>query len=72
MSSAQQREELHRTIWNIADELRGAVGGWEFEAYILGTLFYSFISENLNLLSPIKVSVQTVDIVNTLPKQKFN
>ena len=30
MSSAQQREELHRIIWNIADELRGAVGGWEF------------------------------------------
>ena len=40
MSNQQQREELHRTIWNIADELRGAVGGWEFKAYVLGTLFY--------------------------------
>ena len=47
MSNTQQREELHKTIWNIADELRGAVGGWEFKAYVLGTLFYRFISENL-------------------------
>ena len=47
MTNIQQREELHRTIWNIADELRGAVGGWEFKAYVLGTLFYRFISENL-------------------------
>ena len=47
MSNQQQREELHRTIWNIADELRGAVGGWEFKAYVLGTLFYRFISENI-------------------------
>ena len=47
MSNEQQRTELHRTIWNIADELRGAVGGWEFKAYVLGTLFYRFISENL-------------------------
>ena len=47
MSTNQQREELHRTIWSIADELRGAVGGWEFKAYVLGTLFYRFISENL-------------------------
>ena len=47
MSNIQQREELHRTIWSMADELRGAVGGWEFKAYVLGTLFYRFISENL-------------------------
>lgn len=47
MSTNQQREELHRTIWSIADELRSAVGGWEFKAYVLGTLFYRFISENL-------------------------
>lgn len=48
MSNIQQREELHRTIWSMADELRGAIGGWEFKAYVLGTLFYRFISENLN------------------------
>lgn len=47
MPNIQQREELHRTIWSMADELRGAVGGWEFKAYVLGTLFYRFISENL-------------------------
>lgn len=47
MSNTQQREELHRTIWSMADELRGAIGGWEFKAYVLGTLFYRFISENL-------------------------
>ena len=47
MTNIQQREELHRTIWSMADELRGAVGGWEFKAYVLGTLFYRFISENL-------------------------
>ena len=47
MANQQQREELHKTIWNIADGLRGAVGGWEFKAYVLGTLFYRFISENL-------------------------
>ena len=47
MATNQQREELHRTIWSMADELRGAVGGWEFKAYVLGTLFYRFISENL-------------------------
>ena len=48
MSNIQQREELHRTIWSMEDELRGAIGGWEFKAYVLGTLFYRFISENLN------------------------
>ena len=47
MSTIQQRDELHKTIWNMADELRGAVGGWEFNAYVLGTLFYRFISENI-------------------------
>lgn len=47
MGSVQQREELHKTIWAMADELRGAIGGWEFKAYVLGTLFYRFISENL-------------------------
>ena len=47
MATIAQREELHRTIWAMADELRGAVGGWEFKAYVLGTLFYRFISENL-------------------------
>ncbi len=43
----QEREELHRTIWAIADELRGAVDGWDFKNYVLGTMFYRYISENI-------------------------
>lgn len=44
--SIQQRSELHRQIWQIANEVRGAVDGWDFKQYVLGTLFYRFISEN--------------------------
>ena len=43
----QEREELHRAIWAIADELRGSVDGWDFKSYVLGTMFYRFISEKL-------------------------
>ncbi len=42
-----QRAELHKTIWSIADDLRGSVDGWDFKQYVLGMLFYRFISENL-------------------------
>jgi type I restriction enzyme M protein len=42
-----ERAELHKTIWRIANDLRGSVDGWDFKAYVLGTLFYRFISENL-------------------------
>lgn len=47
MSSELQRAELHRTIWRIANDLRGSVDGWDFKSYVLGLLFYRFISENL-------------------------
>lgn len=43
----QERAELHRTIWNIANDLRGSVDGWDFKQYVLGMLFYLYISENL-------------------------
>lgn len=46
MTSQQQREELHRRIWAIANEVRGAVDGWDFKQFVLGALFYRFISEN--------------------------
>jgi len=46
MTSTQQRAELQRQIWQIANEVRGAVDGWDFKQYVLGTLFYRFISEN--------------------------
>ena len=43
----QEREELHKTIWGIADDLRGSVDGWDFKSYVLGIMFYRYISENL-------------------------
>jgi len=46
MTSSQQRAELQRQIWQIANRVRGAVDGWDFKQYVLGTLFYRFISEN--------------------------
>ncbi len=46
MTSMQQRAELQRRIWQIANDVRGAVDGWDFKQYVLGTLFYRFISEN--------------------------
>ena len=42
----QERDELHRTILNMANDLRGSVDGWDFKQYVLGMLFYRFISEN--------------------------
>lgn len=46
MTSIKQRDELQSTIWKIANEVRGAVDGWDFKQFVLGTLFYRFISEN--------------------------
>ncbi|MGB3179932.1 MAG: type I restriction-modification system subunit M [Cyclobacteriaceae bacterium] len=46
MTSVQQRAELHNQIWKIANEVRGSVDGWDFKQFVLGTLFYRFISEN--------------------------
>jgi len=47
MNKEQERSELHRTIWQIANNLRGSIDGWDFKQYVLGMLFYRFISENL-------------------------
>lgn len=44
----QERTELHRVIWSIANDLRGSVDGWDFKQYVLGMLFYRYISENLS------------------------
>ena len=43
----REREELHKKIWSIADDLRGSVDGWDFKQYILGMMFYRYISENI-------------------------
>ncbi|WP_416310982.1 type I restriction-modification system subunit M [Pseudomonas sp. W03] len=48
MTSIQQRAALQRQIWAIANDVRGAVDGWDFKQYVLGTLFYRFISENFS------------------------
>jgi type I restriction enzyme M protein len=48
MKSTQQRAELHRQIWQIANNVRGSVDGWDFKQYVLGALFYRFISENFS------------------------
>ena len=42
-----ERAELHRAIWQIANDLRGSVDGWDFKQYVLGTLFYRYVSEKL-------------------------
>lgn len=47
MSPDSQRAELHKTIWRIANDMRGSVDGWDFKTYVLGMLFYRYISENL-------------------------
>ncbi|NTU49717.1 MAG: type I restriction-modification system subunit M [Desulfobulbaceae bacterium] len=47
VNKEQERAELHRAIWQIANDLRGSVDGWDFKQYVLGMLFYRFISENL-------------------------
>jgi type I restriction enzyme M protein len=46
-SKEMQRAELHKTIWKIANDLRGSVDGWDFKAYVLGILFFRFVSESL-------------------------
>ena len=48
MTSAAQRAELQSQIWKIANEVRGSIDGWDFKQYVLGTLFYRFISENFS------------------------
>ncbi|AQT44821.1 type I restriction enzyme M protein [Bartonella apihabitans] len=45
-TSVAQRQELQRRIWQIANDVRGSIDGWDFKQYVLGTLFYRFISEN--------------------------
>ena len=65
-----ERAELHRTIWGIANDLRGSVDGWDFKQYVLGMLFYRYISENLDhYISKIKI-LQYGLLFNTVYKQE--
>jgi len=61
MTSTQQRAELQRRIWQIANDVRGAVDGWDFKQYVLGTLFYRFISENFQLRKDINAIVAEIE-----------
>ena len=57
MNSIKQREDLQAAIWRIANEVRGAVDGWDFKQFVLGTLFYRFISENFtNFIEKLYIS----------------
>ena len=47
LTKDQERAQLHKSIWQIANQLRWSVDGWDFKQYVLGMLFYRFISENL-------------------------
>ena len=62
MANIKQRDELQATIWKIANEVRGAVDGWDFKQFVLGTLFYRFISENFTNF--IEAGDESVDYVN--------
>ncbi len=63
MRDIKQREELQSAIWRIADDVRGAVDGWDFKQFILGTLFYRFISENFTQF--MQAGDASVDYANT-------
>lgn len=61
MRSVQEREELHRSIWAIAENLRGSIDGWDFKSYVLGMMFYRYISENLtNYINSIEAEAGAV------------
>ncbi len=80
MTSNQQRAALQRQIWQIANDVRGAVDGWDFKQYVLGTLFYRFISENFSSYieagddsinyAALDDSVITADIIDDAVKTK--
>lgn len=57
----QEREDLHRAIWNIANDLRGSVDGWDFKNYVLGTMFYRYISENFTAYVNQKMDAANAD-----------
>ena len=64
MANLNERAELHKTIWQIANDLRGSVDGWDFKNYVLGFLFYRFISEDLTTYinsEQIKAGVEDFD-----------
>lgn len=70
MTSNQQRAALQRQIWQIANEVRGAVDGWDFKQYVFGALFYRFISENF--ASYIEAGDESINYAKDLLTNKQN
>lgn len=60
INTDQQRDELHRAIWAIADELRGSVDGWDFKSYVLGMMFYQYISDRDGVLKTTGTDVDKI------------
>ena len=69
MTSIIQRAELQAKIWKIANEVRGSVDGWDFKQFVLGTLFYRFISENFT--NYMEGGDDSIDYPNLPSKQKL-
>ena len=72
MTGQQQREKLRSEIWKIANEVRGAVDGWDFKQFVLGTLFYRFISETSPTTSrrATTVSIMPACLMLTFQKRR--
>lgn len=63
----QEKQTLHSNIWSIANKLRSAVDGWDFKSYVLGILFYRFLSENLtNYINEQEIEGGDPQILTTL------
>ena len=72
MSSTAQRAELQSQIWRIANDVRGSVDGWDFKQYVLGTLFYRFISENFsNYIEGGDESVKYVELSDDIVNEEI-
>lgn len=61
-----ERNNLHSTIWKIAEELRGAIDGWDFKQYVLGILFYRYIYQKISLSISTMVNANLVILISTL------
>ena len=67
----QERAELHRTIWAIANDLRGSVDGWDFKQYVLGMLFYRYISENIRNYINLETRISIMRILMMAKQNQF-
>ena len=67
----QERDELHRKIWSMANDLRGSVDGWDFKQYVLGMLFYRYISENfVNYVNAGEIEAGNAEIKEIVAREE--